>query len=204
MAVSQNGLDNNMKGFFRSEGVASDISRPYLFRLSIPTISTNSGFGDRTGLLSAWARSTTLPAYKLEQKDIDFQGQKIRFAGPAEFEGSWSVTFLLDETHSLRHAILGWMQSAYDANKMHHSAPADYKRNNVKVEQVTKNGQTVSTYNFVGVFPKQVNEVSLDQSSVDPATFEVTFSYDYFVVGIGTWNTDAAAGDNTGSIGQIS
>lgn len=198
MAVNLNGLDNNMRGFFTSDSVASDISRPYLFRIYIPTTDA-SGYESGSGLLTAWARSTNLPKYTLSTKEVDFQGQKIRLAGPAEFDGSWTVKFLLDETHSLRHAFLGWMQSAYDANKMHHTAPSEYKRNNIKVEQVSKNGETIVTYNFVGAFPKEVGEIALSQSEVNPSEFDVIFSYDYFVVGIGTLNTDAQAGDSAGT-----
>ena len=202
MAQEFNGLDNNLRGFFTPSGVASDISRGYLFRVYIPTVD-GSGFGSGPGLLTAWARSAKLPAYKLSTKEIDFQGQKIRIAGPAEFDGNWDVEFLLDESHSLRHAFLGWMQATYDANKMHHTAPADYKRNNVRIEQVSKNGQTVSTYNFVGVFPSNVSEIALEQGSTEPEKFTVSLSYDYFVIGIGTLNVDAAANDRSGSQASI-
>jgi hypothetical protein len=67
------------------------------------------------------------------------------------------------------------------------------------VEQISKNGQTVATYNFVGVFPSNVSEIALEQGSTEPEKFTVSLSYDYFVIGIGTLNVDSAANDRAGT-----
>lgn len=198
MARNQNGLDNNVAGFFKPSGVASDISRPYLFRIDIPVISQIAQDFQSRGLLTAWARTAQLPKYTLGTKEIKFQSQTIRLAGPPTYD-NWSVQFLLDEQHTLRHAFLAWMQLTYDAHKMKHAAPKDYKRNDCKVIQLSKSGQPISTYNFVGLYPTNVGETSLDHASTEPGNFTVEFAYDYFVIGIGGTSTEAAAEDQVGN-----
>lgn len=190
-----NGLGSlNAASFFNAgDGVASDISRPFLFKVEMPDIGTTPEY-DSNGLLSAFARTTKLPGYKLAMLPIAYAGMEYRISGVAEFEGTWDITFLLDEQHTLRQRMLLWMQRAHNANDLRISAPSNYKANTnysdigagaVKVFQLTKNGETISTYNFVGAFPKEVGDIELNHDADKPSEMTVTFSYDYFTATVG-------------------
>jgi hypothetical protein len=204
MAQQYNGLDINLQGLF-SEKI-TDISRAYLFRLTLPNFVQEEPYSIPESLITAWIRTTSLPKYEIQKIDIPLQGQNIRIAGPATFDGTWTVTFLLDETHSLRHQILKWSTLAYDGARMSHSSPGSYKNNTfysqegsladgtVSITQVNKRGQPVAGYTFAGIYPSEVGEVTLSQDNGDPSTFQVTFTYDYFGLTVGAETSELTEG----------
>lgn len=178
-----NGLTLGLPNFFNTgDGVASDISRAYLFRISIPVIEAAAPDYGTQSLLTAWCQSTRLPSFKLTQQDIKFQSQTIRIANVSEFDGTWDAEFLLDEKHTLRAAMLAWMQAIYDPNKMLHAAPNTYKTDDIKIEQLSKNGSPVCIYTLVGAYPSEIAEIELGHDKLEPSKFKTTFRYDYFTI----------------------
>ena len=152
-----------------------DISRAYLFMIRVPFV------GDDVQLTS-FCRTASLPAYTLGDVDVKFQAQTLRLAGPAEFEGTWETTFLCDEAHSIRHKFLAWAAVAYDPSTMSHGAPSQYKDDRVQVHQLDRGGNSISVYNFIGMYPKEIGSIELSQEDIEPETFSVTFRYDYWVL----------------------
>lgn len=152
-----------------------DISRAYLFMIRIPFI------GDDTQMTS-FARSASLPSYSLGTVEVKFQAQTLRLAGPAEFEGTWSTSFLCDEAHSIRHKFLSWMSVAYDPSTMSHGAPSQYKDDRCQIHQLDRAGNSISVYNFIGLFPSNVGQIEVSHENVEPEQFEVTFTYDYWIL----------------------
>lgn len=157
-----------------------DFARSYLFQIHIPQMEDNSQ------ALTMLAKSTTLPSYNLEDKGFEFQGSKYKMAGHATFD-DWSVTFLADEYHKLRHKFLAWSSLIYDPIRQVPFMAGSYKKNGVRVIQLSKDGQIVSGYEFFGLYPSRVGEINLDQGAKEVETFTVTFSYDYYII-----NTDIA------------
>jgi hypothetical protein len=155
--------------------IIRDMSRPYLFLISIPYL-------DRDERVTAFARSTKIPQYKISTKDIAFQTQKWRIASTAEFDGSWDVEFLCDEGHSIRNKLIGWMQKAYDPSIMRNGAPIEYKTDNVKVVQLDRSSNAVVQYQFVGLFPSMVGDIQLAHEGDEPEKFTCTFTYDYWTM----------------------
>lgn len=156
--------------------VIRDISRPYLFMIRIPFLGD-----DYT--VTAFARSSQLPAYQLETVNVPFQSQNLRLAGPANFEGTWTVNFLADEAHSIRKRFLQWMQTAYNPATLTHGHPFEYKVDNVQIHQLGRTGNTVAYYNLVGAYVSQVGTIDVSHdSSTEPEKFDVTFTYDYWVM----------------------
>lgn len=189
-----NGLNQGLPDFFATTGVASDISRPYLFLLNIPAITDSASDYAAQGRLTAWCRTASLPGFSLKTNDIKFQGINIKVAGPSEFKSDWELEFLLDEQHTLRAAFLAWMQAIYDPNKMSHSAPKYYKANNVKIQQLDKRGSAVCTYTFAGMYPSNVSDVELSHEAGEPSKCKVTMTYDFFTVAYDPNGIDPAAG----------
>ncbi len=192
-----NGLNLNVASFFSATGnPASDISRPYLFRIELPQFIEDGATNySSQGRISAFARTTTLPEYKISDIDIPYAGMTYRMGGVADFSGSWDITFLLDESHILRQQLLLWQQRAHNPNNLQSFGPGNYKANvsysdtgagSVKVYQLAKDSSVVSTYNFVGIFPRDVQAVELNTDTADsPEEMTVTFSYDYFTARVG-------------------
>jgi hypothetical protein len=175
--MALNGIQN-IKQF---GNVIRDISRPYLFLISIPYLASDEK-------VTAFARSTTLPEYTIGTVEVPFQTQKWRIAHTAQFDGKWSVKFLCDEGHSIRNKLVGWMQREYDPSIMRNGAPIEYKADNIKVVQLDRMSQSVVQYQFVGMFPTKVGNIEVAQEGGEqPEQFEVEFTYDYWTMaGSGT------------------
>jgi hypothetical protein len=169
-------------------GLIGDFARSYLFQIHIPQMD------DSSQALTMLAKSTTLPSYNLEDKGFEFQGSKYKMAGHATFD-DWSVTFLADEYHKLRHKFLAWSSLIYDPIRQVPFMAGSYKKNGVRVLQLSKDGQIVSGYEFFGLYPSRVGEINLDQGAKEVETFTVTFSYDYYII-----NTDVVG--NTSSVDE--
>ena len=166
---------NDKFNLYNFRQTIGDPARPYLFKVHIPEIGTDT-------VVTALARSTTLPPYALGTVGVPFQGININLATPPTF-GDWSVDFLCDETHELRRLFFKWQTIAHDVGTMLLGHSQSYKSDNVGVAQLARNGEMVAKYGFVGLFPKSVGEIQVghDQGgSVE--TFSVLFAYDYFVL----------------------
>jgi hypothetical protein len=168
-------LDNilNLSDFL---GVINDISRPYLFLVSIPFI-------DSDDVVTCFARSTTLPEYKINSVEVAFQTQKLQIASTAEFSHEWEVEFLVDSGHSIRNKFIGWMALAYDPSIQRNGAPVEYKTDNVQIQQLDRTANTVVAYGFVGLYPDTVGQITLSHEEDKPETFPVNFRYDYWTMG---------------------
>ena len=152
-----------------------DISRAYLFMIRMPYVGSDSQ-------LTSFARSTTLPSYTLADVDVKFQSQTLRIAGPAEFDGQWSVKFLCDEAHSIRHKFLAWQSVAYDPSILVHGAMSQYKDDRCQVHQLDRRGNSIAVYNFVGLYPKEVGQIDVAHDNIEPEQFDVNFRYDYWTL----------------------
>jgi len=162
----------NLVGFRK---IINDISRPYLFSIDMPNIDTDSV------KMTSFARSTSIPAYKLDVETWEFQGAQRKTVKGATFS-SWQVEFLTDQVYSLRSKFLAWMSQAYEPFSNSISSPHSYKYDGIKVNQLSRTGAIVQTYQFIGMFPSECGEIQLGHDKTDFSKFTVTFDYDYFTV----------------------
>lgn len=164
-----------------------DVSRPYLFMIEMPFIDSNNA------KVTAFARTTSLPKYSVSTIEIPFQSQKLRLAGPANFDGTWQIEFLCDEAHTIRNRFMQWLQREWNPQTLTAGAPLNYKYDQAKVYQLSRAGGIVVTYNFVGLFPTSVGEIALNHEETGYSRFPVEFAYDYFTVDSN--NSSSAAAD---------
>jgi hypothetical protein len=165
----------NLRGF---RDIINDVSRPYLYMVEIPNIDTDAR------KLTAFAMSTSIPAYTLNVDEFEFQGAKRKVVNGATF-ANWSVEFLNDQVYSLRSKFLAWMSQAYDPHQNSNASPHSYKYDGVKVHQLSRTGEKVQTYQFIGLFPCEVGQIELGHDKTDYSKLNVTFAYDYFSVDSG-------------------
>jgi hypothetical protein len=156
--------------------IIRDISRPYLFLISIPYL-------DRDEKVTAFARSSSLPAYTIGVVEVPFQTQKWRIAHTAQFDGKWSVKFLCDEGHAIRNKLMAWMTKAYDPSLLRNGAPIEYKTDNIRIVQLDRSSQAVVQYQFVGMFPTNVGNIEVAHDGGEqPEQFDCEFTYDYWTM----------------------
>lgn len=156
--------------------LVNDISRPYLFELQMPMIDTDSI------KMSAYARSTTIPAYELNVVDIKFQTQTLKVAGGISGSQSWTVEFLCDPVYSLRSKFLSWMSLAYEPSRLLIGSPQSYKNDATRITQLSREGKPIQSYNFIGLFPSKLGDMNVSHDSTDYHKFSVDFAYDFYTV----------------------
>jgi hypothetical protein len=159
------------------------------FRENIKSIGLNQYFeinfdgvehlnGFDSDQLTALCRTTELPAKVLETQNVAYYGADYKIASRATFN-DWTVTFL--DAILLRSSFVTWCDKVYDISKLKiENDHTKYKTDSVTVKK-TSIEKEASTIKFYGLFPSSVGPVNFDQSGGTPTTFDVTFSYDFFV-----------------------
>lgn len=159
---------------YQFRNTVGDPGRPFLFLVHIPEVGTDT-------IVSAMARSTTLPEVTLGEVQIPFQGVNMKI-GSAPTYADWTVNFLCDEAHELRRIFMKWNSLAYDVGTGLVGHSNTYKSDKMGVAQLGRQGGMIARFGFIGAYPSTVGAVTLNQGEVGAAeVFDVTFKYDYFV-----------------------
>lgn len=148
-----------------------DYSRGYTFYFIPP-----AALGEDTKFL---CKSTALPADTITVAEADWQGNKYKVATTHEY-GDLTVSFLVDPTDTLRWRLSNWSNQIHSRVDNLHGTPAGYMED-FYLEHISHyNGDPIMTYKIKMGWPSSVGELSLDYSSKDLATFDVTFTYQWF------------------------
>lgn len=170
------------------------IARTQYFMVNIPQAGT-------ADVLTALARSTSLPQMSHETGDVWYRGLAMKLDMKPTFE-PWSVKFLCDEPNSLRNIFSKWMSESYSITSLQNKEHKIYKKDGLSVSQLSTKGEIANTYTFYGAWPTTVGQVELSQESANVMEFEVTFTYDYWLqnsprgevrAGVGTVDIDVGA-----------
>lgn len=147
-------------------------------------------FSPGSKTLSALVKTASFPGKSHEVIDLKFKGRNIPVRGQTKYENTWSCTFYLDETHSLKKAF----EDEIESLDIHHfddvsAGIISAQRRNVTnfsrtltIVQLDFDGtQQTAVYNLYNVFPKSVSQVEVDYSEVGKVQeFTVEFSYSHF------------------------
>ena len=129
-------------------------------------------------------QAAAVPASELGTIEVPYFGRKVKIAGDRTF-GEWTVTVINDEDFLVRNAMEAWMASI-NSHEGNLTSGLDYK-NQAQITQFSKSGAPVRTYNFNGLFPTNIGEITMDWGTTDEIeTFEVTFAYDWWNVSGGS------------------
>jgi hypothetical protein len=167
------------------------------FRKNITSIGLNQYFKlDFTGVeqlissynsdkITALCRSTELPAKTIETQNVPYYGADYKIGSKATFN-DWTVTFLEENPISsfgaLRDELMEWSELIYDVPKLKvENDHISYKTDAVTVAKVTPNDYASSIIRFYGLFPSTVGPLNFDQNGGTALTFDVTFTYDFFI-----------------------
>jgi hypothetical protein len=159
----------NLKKF---RDVIRTVARPQYYMVRLPMIGNDD-------VVTALSRECSIPAYELGTVGVPFKGMNMNIVDKPSI-GTWSCTFLLDESHCARNLLLKWASQAYNAQILENDRHGLYKQDTVSVTQLTSHGEPVSTCTFVGIFPSSIGEVSVTQDGSGFEVVPVTFTYDYF------------------------
>ena len=124
-----------------------------------------------------------MPGSTIPAIDVPYFGRQVRIAGNRTFE-PWTVTIINDENFSVRNTLEQWMANinSHEAN-IQLAAQTAYKSDS-EVKHYAKDGSTIATYRFYGLFPTELGAIELSWDANDQIEeYTVTFAYDY-------WNHD--------------
>ena len=154
-------------------------ARPTLFEVQL-----NSPLQNGLNVLSKFhVHTAALPASNIPSFEIPYMGRKIKLAGDRVFD-SWTVSIYNDEDFGIRSILENWHGAINgletNLNTFGSSSPANYKRN-ATVTQYSKHGEALRTYQFIGMFPVEIQQIDLDWAQTDTIeSFQTTFVYDYY------------------------
>lgn len=151
-----------------------------LFSVSL-TNPVNSAGNLKTPFM---VQAASIPAATLGVIEIPYFGRKVKVAGDRTF-AEWTVTVINDEDFLIRNAMENWM-AEINSHEGNINTKSEYKTQ-AQITQYGKAGNKARIYNFNGLFPTNISDITMDWNTTDEIeTFEVTFAYDWWNVSGGT------------------
>jgi len=165
---------NEFKSRLRGGG-----ARANQFKVTLP-FPGYAAVGGETSDLAFLCSATALPGQTVGQVAIPFRGRVLNIAGDRTFE-PWTITVLNDTDFKLYRAFERWMNGINNMTDNEGIAnPADYQVDGF-VDQLDRNGNTLKSYTYRGLYPEALANIPLSYGTNDTIeTFDVTFRYQYF------------------------
>jgi len=165
---------NEFKSRLRGGG-----ARANQFKVTLP-FPGYAAVGGETSDLAFLCSATALPGQTVGQVAIPFRGRVLNIAGDRTFE-PWTITVLNDTDFKLYRAFERWMNGINNMTDNEGIAnPADYQVDGF-VDQLDRNGNTLKSYTYRGLYPEVLANIPLNYATNDTIeSFDVTFRYQYF------------------------
>ena len=165
---------NEFKSRLRGGG-----ARANQFKVTLP-FPGYASVGGETSDLAFLCSATGIPGQTVGQVAIPFRGRVLNIAGDRTFE-PWTITVLNDTDFKLYRAFERWMNGINNMSDNEGIAnPADYQVDGF-VDQLDRNGTTLKSYTYRGLYPETLASIPLSYGTNDAIeTFDVTFRYQYF------------------------
>ena len=170
---------------FRNTLVAGG-ARPALFEMELrwPAAVTTGPLA--TQLSRFMVRASEIPASQIGTATVGYFGRKLNYMGDRSFS-PFSVTIFNDENFAIRRALEEWS----DRMSGHKSATSQFRGGNgsggftadLSVTQFSREGARLRTYNFIGAFPTNIGNITLDWDSDNQIeTYTCEFTYQWWEV----------------------
>ena len=165
---------NEFKSRLRGGGARSN-----QFKVTLP-FPGYAAVGGETSDLAFLCKASALPGQSIPSIAIPFRGRELKIAGDRAFE-DWSITVINDTDFKLYRAFERWMNGINNMTDNEGIAnPADYQVDGF-IDQLDRNGKTLKSYTYRGLFPTALAAIPLDYSTNNAIEdFQVTFAIQYF------------------------
>jgi len=140
----------------------------------------NGVLGGPTGkIVDTFAKSASIPTVSFNEIEIWNQGRLVTIAGDISYSGTWTVTFIDDEKHTLRSKFIKWLE-AIDNAETHSSlagSHSNYMSTAIMQQLSTVDNSVTTTYTFQDIWPKSISETPMADDSSSLVEFSVEFNY---------------------------
>lgn len=153
-------------------------ARPNLFKVTLPFPTFAAGAGE-TRQLSFLAKGAQLPASTIGVINVPYRGRQLKVAGDRIFP-EWTITVINDTSFAVRDAFEKWMNGI---NEHQNNVGLDIVEYQVdaKVEQLGRNNDVLSAYDFKSIFPTELSTVELSFETNDTLEeYSVTFQVNWW------------------------
>ncbi len=131
------------------------------------------GLGAEQDKLPYLVRATTLPEASIEEVRTPLTEFDIRTPGIPTY-GDWTVSLHVDEKGEVLEKFYAWFYLCQSG------LPRDYMKQQ-EIYLLDYSGSSMFKYTLYGAWPKHIGSVSLDYSSNDVASVDITFAYQYHI-----------------------
>ena len=155
-----------------------DFSRDFQFRVLNIQNADGSVVVSEDDLV--YARGGTIPGREISENIVSYMGLDFRVPGSVKYAGSYEIEFLCDTSDTLRNLMLTWTRDTFDDATSTGNYFMAKETSIVDLVQLDTQLERVAQYTLVGVYPKQVGDVTytLDGTGA-PVTFSMTLGYHY-------------------------
>jgi len=136
--------------------------------------------GNANSQITFLCKGASIPASTLSEGTANFMGRTMKFAADRTF-ADWSLKVYNDGSYNLRKAFESWSNliNSYQSNvgpNNFNSYLMDWA-----VQPLTREGNAICTYKFIGCYPKEIGAVELSfESKPGISEFGVSLSYQYY------------------------
>ena len=154
-------------------------ARANQFKVTLPFPGFAS-VGGETSDLAFLCTSTAIPGQTVASVPVNFRGRVLNLAGDRTFN-PWAITVLNDTDFKIYRAVERWLNGINNMTDNEGIAnPADYQVD-AFVDHLDRNGTTLKSWTFRGLFPTALPGIALNYGTNDAVeTFDVTWRYQYF------------------------
>jgi hypothetical protein len=155
-------------------GQNADYARGYTFYINV-----NGGFVG-SEFQRYLVRSSSLPASTNDVAEVNWQGNVYKLGTTQSF-AEFTVSYSVDINDDIRRQYVNWVTYIHNPEDNLHGNPNEYMQD-VDLEHLSHtSGNVIMKYKLIKAFPSVVGEMTLDYSSKEVASFDVTFTYQYHI-----------------------
>ncbi len=125
-------------------------------------------------------KSTQMPSTALEEVTINWQGFDWKFAGKHTYTDI-TITFNVDLEAKVRMLYERWSNLIHNPVTNFYTVHSEHMRDQ-RLQMLGYEGQVILEFVLHDAWPKEVAQITMDYSSTEVATFDVTFTYSYHEV----------------------
>ena len=127
-------------------------------------------------------KATSIPNSTLNIGSAYYMGRQYKYPADRVFS-DWNITVYNDGAYTLRKAFEQW-QNSINTNKTNIGPNAmNSFMTDWFVSPLTREGNVITTYKFVGTWPTALGEITLDSGQAsEPSSFQATMCYQYYEV----------------------
>lgn len=137
-----------------------------------------SGVSGNLRNLTFRVKTTEYPGAEVEGVEVELHGVKLMYMGRATYTHELSVTFLEGVDWETRNAFYQWRELGRSWTKNSGVDSSVYKTS-ATLTMYDDTPNEAKTVKLIGVWPKSIQAISLDNTQSAAVELSVTFSFDY-------------------------